>query len=66
MEKNHVKKYLAEVKAIVDKMNVSDIGKMIDVIVNIREKRGRLFFSESEEALGTRVMLSMTFVRLPE
>lgn len=44
MEKRHVKKYLAEVKAIVDKINVADIEKMIDVIVKIRDKRGRLFF----------------------
>lgn len=44
MKKKHVKKYLAEVKTIVDKINVSDIEKMIDVIVDIRDKRGRLFF----------------------
>ena len=44
MDKNHVKNYLAEIRAVVDEMNVADIERMIDVIVNIREKGGRLFF----------------------
>lgn len=33
-----------EAKQIIDGINVSEIEKMIDLIVDIREKRGRLFF----------------------
>lgn len=44
MKRNYINSYLTEVKQIVEGINVSDIEKMIHLIVDIREKKGRLFF----------------------
>jgi D-sedoheptulose 7-phosphate isomerase len=44
MEVNYINKYLNEVKQIVDVINVSDIEKMVLLIADIRERKGRLFF----------------------
>jgi len=36
--------YLEEVKAITDRLDHAAINKMIDILVEIREKKGRVFF----------------------
>lgn len=37
-------KFLKETKKIVDKLNLKNIEKIVDLLVDIREKQGRLFF----------------------
>ncbi|UCC41881.1 MAG: SIS domain-containing protein [Candidatus Aminicenantes bacterium] len=44
MSSDYIKSYLKEAKQIVDGINISDIEKMVNLIVDIREKEGRLFF----------------------
>jgi D-sedoheptulose 7-phosphate isomerase len=41
---SYVDQYLNEVKEIVDRINKNDIEKMIGLLKEIREKKGRVFF----------------------
>ena len=41
---SYVDQYLKEVKEIVDKINKSDIEKIIEILKAVRDKKGRLFF----------------------
>jgi len=41
---SYVDQYLNEVKEIVDRINNTDIEKIIDILKVVREKKGRLFF----------------------
>lgn len=41
---SYINQYLSEVKQVADQLNVGAIAKMIDDLVNLREKGGRLFF----------------------
>lgn len=41
---SHTLEYLEEVKLISDKLDVKAIDKIVDVIVDIRKNKGRLFF----------------------
>lgn len=41
---SYINQYLSEVNQVVDRLNVGAIEKMIDGLVNLREKGGRLFF----------------------
>lgn len=41
---SYINQYLSEVKQVADQLNVGAIEKMIDDLVNLREKGGRLFF----------------------
>ena len=40
----HINKYLNESKQIIDKLDKKMIQKAVDIIVNIRKKKGRIFF----------------------
>lgn len=40
----YVSDYLKEAKNIIDKIDVSEIEKMISVLIQVRENKGRLFF----------------------
>ena len=40
----HVKQYLEEVHRVVDGLDVSKIGLMVELLADLREKGGRLFF----------------------
>ena len=39
-----VDKYLSEARLIIDKIDPKNIEKMVDILVNVRESQGRLFF----------------------
>jgi len=39
-----VRKFLSEAKKIIDQLDVNPIDSMIDLLVETREKKGRLFF----------------------
>jgi len=41
---DYINQYLAETKDIIDRIDAKSILKMIDLIVSIRERQGRLFF----------------------
>ena len=41
---NYVKKYLDEVHNIVEELNLEIIEKMVEILINLRESGGRLFF----------------------
>lgn len=41
---SYVDQYLKEVKEIVDRINKSDIEKIIEILKEVRDKKGRLFF----------------------
>lgn len=41
---SHVKQYLEEVHRVVDGLNISEINLMVKLLVQLREKGGRLFF----------------------
>lgn len=41
---SYINQYLSEVNQVVDKLNVGAIEKMIDSLINLRDKGGRLFF----------------------
>jgi D-sedoheptulose 7-phosphate isomerase len=41
---SYVDDYLAEVKAVASLLNRAAIEKAIDILIDIREKKGRLFF----------------------
>jgi D-sedoheptulose 7-phosphate isomerase len=41
---SYINQYLSEVNQVVDKLSVGAIEKMIDSLVDLREKGGRLFF----------------------
>lgn len=41
---SHVKQYLEEVHRVVDGLNVSEIDLMVQLLADLREKGGRLFF----------------------
>jgi D-sedoheptulose 7-phosphate isomerase len=40
----HINKYLKEIQEIVKKLDTSEIKKMITLLVELRKKKGRLFF----------------------
>jgi len=41
---SYIDDYIEEVKVIADKIDRASIEKMVDVLIGIREKKGRLFF----------------------
>ena len=41
---SYVQDYLKEVKSVVDKLDQTSIEKMVDLIIHIRENKGRMFF----------------------
>lgn len=44
MQKDYPERYLEEAKTIVDRLEVTEINKMIDAVLFIRTNRGRIFF----------------------
>ncbi len=41
---SYVEQYIAEAKAILDKLDVAQIERMIDIVLDVRKRGGRLFF----------------------
>jgi len=56
--------YLEEVKAITDKLDHAAINKMIDILVEIRENKGRIFFWAWAAAPAIPATLLMTLEKL--